>query len=206
MKRKASSTEKSTTNDATSPYEARSNQFQEWRKRYDESTKAPHLILTMTDVYESLADQYDESPEEWSSEQRKENEQALTQAEIDEHYHSLVIPAATYELYLKLRKEITYADKRNDPSDGFVMLNTHSSWCMYPVLQQQLKSAQRLLKRQLKSLARALVRPSRSRRALQVVPPHHRRTLELLPKLLLPPLHRSLQLTLSTTGDTTRRT
>ena len=36
-----------------------------------------------------------------------------------------------------------YADDRNDPDCRFalVMLNTHSSWCMYPVIQKQLTAA-----------------------------------------------------------------
>ena len=41
--------------------------------------------------------------------------------------------------------DITYADPRNDRADGFVMLNTYSSWCMYPVLTRQLKRAQALI-------------------------------------------------------------
>ena len=92
MKRKTADTKAAATNDTTasSPYEARSKSHEEWRKSYD----SPYLVLSMTDIFESMPDIYDEndellSPEDWSSEQRKERLDALTEAEVNAHYHSL---------------------------------------------------------------------------------------------------------------------
>jgi hypothetical protein len=98
MKRKTADTKAAAANDTTasSPYEARSKSHEEWRKSYD----SPYLVLSMTDIFESMPDIYDEndellSPEDWSSEQRKERLDALTQAEV--------APTTTLYLFPKLR-------------------------------------------------------------------------------------------------------
>jgi hypothetical protein len=54
------------------------------------------------------------------------------------------VPRQVARAFDTLRTAIDSADPRNNPADGFLMLNTYSSWCMYPVIKKQIAAAQRM--------------------------------------------------------------
>jgi hypothetical protein len=88
-----------------------------------------------------LGDGAPEDLEELSSEDYLRVLQGLSQEQVDAQVRYTCVPGAAMELADKFNKEILYADERNTPGDGFLMLNTHSSWCMYPVISKQFTAA-----------------------------------------------------------------
>ena len=134
----------------STPFETSEKEFHDFRKQYDLKTSIPHIIWSVSDPVQEVHGKWE--VQEWGEERKKEEESKLTQADIDLHHHAMILPRSTYTLFGLRSKEITYADTRNDPSDCMVMLNTYSSWCMYPVLQKQLIATQKLLNKAKKNV------------------------------------------------------
>jgi len=80
----------------------------------------------------------------------------LTAEQVDEHMvYFLMVPESVGDHFDRCRDEILYADTRNNKrgDGGFLMLDTHSSWCMMPVIEKQLKAATKEINKALKSIA-----------------------------------------------------
>jgi len=71
----------------------------------------------------------------------------LTRQEVDEYYvHEMIVPNAVLDLLDANKRALFTADPRNDSrsyDSGFIMLNTYSSFCMYPVIRKMLASAKK---------------------------------------------------------------
>ena len=140
-KRKSpSSSPSSSSSSSTTPWDAREAHLNALRAAYDKKRGTHHVIWRVSDPLTTLHDRWE--VQEWSEETKKEERRKLTQEQVDTHHHAMIVSDECYKAFADCCDDITYADPRNDRADGFVMLNTYSSWCMYPVLTRQLKAAQ----------------------------------------------------------------
>lgn len=82
--------------------------------------------------------------EKMTEEQREAAYDSLTLEQFDAHLKVMVVDDKLIDLQRFFSMQIMYADPHNEEGeDGVVMLNTHSSWCMYPVIKQMLKKRSR---------------------------------------------------------------
>jgi hypothetical protein len=146
-----------------SPYSIRSKEMSTYRDNegddYIEWHMGDVLSNLSQDRLEELGlDQHDEDEDERTTEEKRERELALdklTQEEVDEHFHAMIVPRNVMILKNKLYLQIMRADSRNDPEDTFVMLNTHSTYCMYPVIQKQITAATKEINKAVKAATAA---------------------------------------------------
>ena len=137
---------------APSPYKLR----QEAYKRFcDES----QVIFTVSDPLQKLSENREEelfggvSNEDAIQEMNKEKRQdildQLSPEEVENGEKIILLPISVYNKHLDLERSLMRADTRwNDESEEkrdvvFYMLDTHSTWCMYPLIDEMLRSAQR---------------------------------------------------------------
>jgi hypothetical protein len=120
-----------------------------------------YVIWELSDVLEQLGDERLEELgtsfdhlDDLSNDEREQICNKLTQSDIDKHLPVMIVPRSLLELLGKLQDDLTYADERNDRHSGFgfVMLNTYSTYCMYPVIDEQISAATRELNKAVKSV------------------------------------------------------
>jgi len=123
---------------AESPYETRMNALEAARPE-------GYVLWQMSDVLErvpSLSRQFpDEHPDDWTEEQTKEALATLTVSQVEENVHYLIVPHSVVTLQRQYIEDIYKADSRNEDISNVFMLDTYSSWCMYPVIAKQFKAA-----------------------------------------------------------------
>ena len=130
-----------------SPYETR-------MKDLKEACPAEHILYPMCDIFTripSLSDPLDpennerDHPSDWSSEKQKRALSTLTQEQCNLHLHYIILPITACQLRDRYHNALLRADTRNNDNDGFIMLNTYSSWCMYPIIAKQINIAVRTI-------------------------------------------------------------
>jgi hypothetical protein len=87
-----------------------------------------------------------------SKEEKDKVYDSLTQEQVDQYLHLWIVPKSLMVLMDKYSQDIMFADKRNSRGDGFLMLNTSSSWCMYPVIGKQQAAATREINKAVKAI------------------------------------------------------
>jgi hypothetical protein len=123
----------------SSPYEARQEEFSQIHKQRSADTGEEYVIAAICDPLGELSDERLEQIldggkdrddlDELDSAELKIALQKMTQKEVDDFVRAMIVPVKLFELKHTLSESILYADSRNDPGNGFLMLNTHSTWC-----------------------------------------------------------------------------
>ena len=142
----SSSTAVTTTKPTTSiikrsPYAQRMHELEEARMAAGDTT---HSLLHVSDedaLLESVLGEDDEDVNELGSAEREAAMQRLSQSAVDKGLLAMVVPRSLCEQAETIREDLVYADPRNDRGSGMVMLNTYSSFCMYPVIGKALTAA-----------------------------------------------------------------
>lgn len=153
-------------NAGLSPYKAR----QDAMTRYRETAGDDYVVWQLTDdVLELIPGKLDELQveEEDDLDNKDAAYESLTQSEVDKYLHLVVVPRAIYELKREWTQDILFADERNDRESGFLMLNTHSSWCMYPVINKLLAAARKEINKATKAVTNSESRPGVASEALK---------------------------------------
>lgn len=122
-----------------SPYKQRLKQLEDYRK-----TKNDNIIMFMSDdILECIPGKLEELEVEELEELEDRNKayDSLTQEQVDKYLQVMVVNRKLCQLQREYYNKIMFSDPRNDEGCGILMLNTYSSWCMYPVIQKLLTAA-----------------------------------------------------------------
>jgi hypothetical protein len=124
-----------------SPYQQRMKELQEYRKTNANSV----LMFLSDDILECIPGKLEELEveelEELDEEDKKRAYDKITQAQVDKYLQVMVVDRKLCELQREYYNKIMFADPRNSEGDGILMLNTYSSFCMYPVIAKLLTAA-----------------------------------------------------------------
>jgi len=140
---------------ADSPYERLKHEMMQCIDRYDDDKSME--VCMVSDPLEGLEEErlleldlVDCDLNALEDEERLVALRQLTESEVKKHVHCMLLPQKVFDLQGKLYQDILFADERNSRGSSIMMLDTYSSWCMYPVLQKQISKANRLLNAALK--------------------------------------------------------
>lgn len=140
-----------------SPYERRSDEIDEWRKKSGDNHVAWYVAdplgLLEKGRLAEIAGQDD--VDEISEEERQAVCNKLTHQEVQDTVRVVQVPRDLLDIMDKLTDDIRFADPRNDRGSCLLILNTHSSRCMYPVIGKMLTDAVKEINKELKSVNNA---------------------------------------------------
>ena len=140
---------------STNPYETRVALLKEYRESAGSDEYLVWEVMGQ-DVLEAIPGKLEElevdDVGDLTEEEMKQAYKNLSMEQVDEYYHAVIVRKKLVQEFNKFVQEIYHADSRNDPSSGLMMLNTYTSWCMYPIIGKQLATAQRLLTKATKAV------------------------------------------------------
>lgn len=127
---------------ALSPYKARFAVFEQIRQQRAAATGEDYVVAILSSPLRKLSEErltevlggnddgdVDIDLDELGQAQRAAAHDKLTQKEVDDLVRVMIVPSKLFTLNEELTQSILYADSRNSPGDGFLMLNTYSTWC-----------------------------------------------------------------------------
>ena len=149
--------------DETTLYKARMNQFKDACEKAGKKYVLFKLPCTDELLREALArnagvedfEDLEEDDESFEETIQKAKNQ-MTQEQVDSCLNYGIVEEQVLDLVDKYANAILYADTRyNSPGDGMLMLNTYSSYMMYPVIEKQLTAAVKAINKATREVKKA---------------------------------------------------